>query len=132
VTNSRSILVDTSVWIEYFRGSNEKIHTELDDILDQRLVLLSQVVRCELLSGVRKDELFKLERVLSSLTRIVPQNSTWELVESFTKIAVKKGVRFGVMDLLIASSAHEAEALIWSLDKDFKAMEKLGLIETRD
>ena len=61
------VLVDTSVFIDYLRGSTDDTLSVL--ILNNQ-VLLSPVVRLELLSGVRKKELSQLERLLNVLIPI--------------------------------------------------------------
>lgn len=126
---TKGILVDTSIWIAYFRGSNEKLRQRLNEYLDKRCIFLSKVVRAELMSGVKESEIFKLERVLSPLPTIIPEKRTWDMVEDLVKIATKNGLRFGIVDLLIAASAREHNLMIWSLDNDFRSMEKLGIIE---
>jgi predicted nucleic acid-binding protein len=57
-----------------------------------------------------------------------PAESTWRRVEQWTETSVKAGQRFGVMDLLIAATAAERKASVWSLDADFERMAKLRLI----
>jgi len=50
-------------------------------------------------------------------------------MDSWTDRAVRKGDAFGVGDLLIAAIAHEAGALVWSLDNAFSRMERLRFVE---
>ena len=46
--------------------------------------------------------------------------------------AADAGERFTVTDLLIASLTSEIGGLVWSLDKDFERMEKLGFVSLYD
>jgi predicted nucleic acid-binding protein len=58
--------------------------------------------------------------------------SDWRTVEQWAVTAAEKGQQFGVMDLLIAATAEGAGARIWSLDSDFKRMERLKFVQTFD
>jgi predicted nucleic acid-binding protein len=70
----------------------------------------------------------KLRRALSALPLAVPTEETWQIVESWISRARDAGHSFGFKDLFIAALAAELNALVWSLDKDFTAMEKLGFV----
>jgi predicted nucleic acid-binding protein len=59
------IVVDTTVWIDYFGGSANR-HTEwLDRELDRQRLGLTDLILCEILQGVRDEATFKrLRRTL--------------------------------------------------------------------
>lgn len=61
-------LLDTSVAIDHLRGLPEAVAL-LDDLLDaDELLLASEVVRFELLAGVRKGEVEALEQFFAALS----------------------------------------------------------------
>jgi predicted nucleic acid-binding protein len=122
------IVVDSSVWIEGFRG-NPLVSLELGRLIELDLVALVSPVRLELLSGSSKGDTVKLRRLLSALPTYVPTITTWKQVESWVALAAKAGHRFGIMDLLIAATAQENSAAVWSLDEDFERMAKLRLLK---
>jgi predicted nucleic acid-binding protein len=122
------IVVDSSVWIEGFRG-DPPVSLEIGRLIDDDLVALVSPVRLELLSGSRKDDTIGLRRVLSALPTYVPTTATWKQVESWVALAAKSGHRFGIMNLLIAATAQENSAAVWSLDEDFERMAKLRLLK---
>jgi len=64
---------------------------------------------------------------LSALPLAYPTDETWALMDEWTDRAVRGGAAFGVGDLLIAAIAHEADALIWSLDQAFTQLQRLRL-----
>lgn len=121
-------VIDTSVWISYFKGKDKILVETLNTLLDEGQVALPISVQLELLSGIRKDEFPKLKKVLSALPILYPNQSTWETIESWMLIAVTAGKRFGVMDLIVGALAYENGGAIWSLDKDFIRMAKLKFI----
>lgn len=123
------IAVDTSVWIEFFRGKNSKIIANLSELIQASEVVLPYPVKIELLGGASKKERFVLKRALSALPLLIPERDDWELVEAWTLQSSERGERFGVFNLLIGALAAKTEAKIWSLDSDFGRMEKMKFIK---
>lgn len=123
------ILLDTSVWVEFFRGKNEKVGARVQELLDADSVGLAAPVLIEILSGCSRATYPTLRRVLSALPLYYPQPLTWHRMENWVVQAIRKGERFGVGDLLIASIAADQQAPLWSLDSDFDRMEKLGWLK---
>lgn len=58
-----------------------------------------------------------------------PTEDTWRLMDAWTDRAATAGASFGFGDLLIAAIAHQAGALVWSLDRAFERLERLRLID---
>lgn len=123
------ILVDTSVWIEFFRGTDLPTCRRLESLLDEDEVGLAAPVRIEILSGCSRKDLKKVAALLAALQVFYPTPSTWELMETWVEKAVSVGQRFGVGDLLIGSVAAERGLPVWSLDSDFARMAGLGWLK---
>lgn len=122
------IVVDTSVWVQGFRGET-RIQTELGRLLDADLAALVSPVRLELLEGCRAAERARLRRVLGAVPTYVPADSAWARVEAWLGDAAKAAQRFGVVDLLIGATAREHRASVWSLDADFDRMARLRFVK---
>jgi tRNA(fMet)-specific endonuclease VapC len=122
------IVVDTSVWIEFFRGRDQELCDHFESLLDSDQVALAAPVRLEILDGARQSELPKLRRVIDALPQLVPTPSVWDTIESWLQKAIVAGQHFGVGDLLVAGIAAENRAAVWSRDSDFRRMAKLGWI----
>ena len=125
-----SFAIDTSVWIEFFRGSSRKVVREVHRLIDEENLVLPVPVKIELLSGASANDRRKLNVLLSSLPQLFPTSGTWSRMEQWVDVAGKKGFRFGFADLLIAALAGEVGAIVWSVDRDFIFIEKLGFIST--
>lgn len=122
------IVVDTSVWVAALRADEAEAKI-LRALLDEDEVLLPIPVKIELLSGTSKRQRAELRSSLSSLPLAYPTDDTWRMMNEWTERAAPAGATFGVGDLLIAAIAHEAGALVWSLDAAFARMERLRLVE---
>ena len=71
------VLIDTSVWVAYFRGADRRLEQHLQLILDEDLAVLAIPVKIELLSGCSAKELPRLRRVLEALPVLFPSHATW-------------------------------------------------------
>lgn len=121
------IVVDTSVWIEFFRGTDAVVR-KLSLLIDEDQVALAMPVRLEILAGAPAREIPRLQRVLGALPQAHPDAGIWSLLEDWIVRAARAGQRFGIADLLVAGIAARASAAVWSLDTDFARMAKLGFV----
>ena len=126
------ILADTSVWIEVRRRPEAPAAAAFRALVDSDDLLLALPVRLELLAGVSVRDRKAFTRALTGLPIVFPTDETWHIVQGWVPAAADKGHRFALTDLLIAALAHQADALIWSLDEDFARMESLGMARRYD
>ncbi len=122
------IFVDTSVWIQYFRGSELDLIRKINGLLDEDQIALAAPVWIELLAGARQIELQKFKRIFYALPRFYPTESCWNSIEDWVEKARKEGYRFSIADLLIAAIVKENNARLLTLDKDFHKMTELKWI----
>ena len=123
------ICADTSVWITALRDRDSAEGRLLDGLLDEDQIALPIPVRVELLSGVSRAQEPRLRRALSGLPVLLPTEATWGRMDRWVQVAATRGHRFGIGDLLIAAIAAEHGMPLWSLDRDFSWMERLGFIQ---
>jgi predicted nucleic acid-binding protein len=123
------IVIDTSVWIAATREPDGALATVLDGLIDTDEACLALPVRLELLASLGRRDREILRRGLSAIPLAVPSEATWTLVEGWVESAADAGQRFMIVDLLIAALANELNALVWSLDRDFERMARLGFVQ---
>ena len=123
-----TVFVDTAVWIDFFRSKSGSVHEPLRALLDEDRVVLAAPVRVELLAGVRAADAPRLRRVLDALETLRPTDATWQRMEEWALHGSERGQRFGVGDLLVAAIAADWQGSLWSLDRDFERMAKLGFV----
>lgn len=110
------VLVDTSVWIEFFRA-RDPVYADLMALLRDRRVLAVECVFAELLQGAKG----KRERdVILELWESLPK---FERPETLLKAGELSGVQkwrdkgVGLIDAWIITAARASKAKVWSLDK---------------
>ena len=123
------IVVDTSVWIDAHRRPKGALADTLNALLEADEVALPLPVRQELTAGISRRDRAALLRGLSALPLIRPTDDTWNLIDAWIPLAADKGHRFALADWVIAALASEIGALVWSLDEDFAALERLNLVK---
>ncbi len=123
------IFIDSSVWIEYFKGNKKDIKSEIYNLLDSNQVALAAPVRIEVLSGTSKKDFQTLNLIFSALPIFYPSRQSWQRIDHCLEIAKHNGLTFGFADLLIAVIVNENKGKLWSFDKDFKPMAKLNFLE---
>ncbi len=122
------IVVDSSVWVAYFRGRDRRVAERLRALLDDDRVALAAPVRLELLLGIPANRFPRLRMLLSALPVFYPSEATWDLLDAWAEQAARAGERFGMGDLLIGAIAAERGIELWSLDRDFERLARLGLL----
>lgn len=119
------VLVDTSVFVTYLRGDSPD--DTLSVLVLNNQVLLSPVVRLELLAGVRKSDLKAIEKLCNAL-RPVDSFAPPEDCEKLLARARGSGLLAGIPDILILADALRYQALLFSYDaKMVKLAQKLGV-----
>lgn len=118
------VIVDTSVFIEYLRGSADDV---LAVLTLNNQVLLSPIVRLELLAGVRTTERKAIEKLCNALRPIESFASPRDC-EKLLNRARGSGLLGGIPDLLILADVLRHEAVLFSYDEKMaKLAAKLGL-----
>lgn len=116
------ILVDSSVWIDYFNGQNTPQVNILDDLLGTQPLAIGDLILVEVLQGFRHDpDYVTAKQLLTSLTifNIVNRDLAIQGADHF-RILRKRGITIRkTVDVIIATFCIvENHTLLFS-DKDF-------------
>lgn len=127
------IVVDSSVWIDYFSGTDNKQTDKLDNILGLKPVAIGDLILTEVLQGFRHDKDYKSARALFEGVTIFEMLGTDMALKSADNFRAlrKKGVTVRkTADVIIASFCIDRKLHLLFSDKDFKPFVKhLGLAE---
>lgn len=116
------MLVDTSVWIDFFAARNTAQVAVLESSIDQREDLcLCGVVLTEVLQGIRDDKQYKqTESVLSNLIYLPMDQSTFLLAANIYRTLRSRGITIrNSVDCMIAAVCIEHKADLLHNDRDF-------------
>ena len=120
------ILIDSSVWISFFKGNEEgKL---LFPILDSNLACVNDLILAELIPSL----IHKKEMILVELLKSIEKTEIdidWEEIIRIQTVNLKNGLnRVGVPDLIIAQNAIQNQVRLFSFDKHFEIMKRnIGL-----
>ncbi len=126
------ILVDTSVWIDYFNGVINKPTEILDSSLQDGIVAIGDIIYLEILQGFKEDKDYKLAKTtLQTLDQydllgaVIADKSA----ENYRQLR-KKGITIRkTTDVIIATYCIEHHLPLLFTDRDFLPFVKhLGLV----
>ena len=114
------IVVDTSVWVDFFSSSPGRAGRELRRMIEEsEPFALTGVVVAGVLHGVTRDP-GRIERLLAQWDMLDPMGfATFRTAAAIYRAARGKGVSLTTIDTLIAAIALEHRASVFTLDPDF-------------
>jgi len=120
------ILVDSSVWIDFFSSSPGRAGHELRRMIgDAEPFALPGVVVAEILQGLTRD-VGRIEHYLSQWEMLEPRGfRTYREAAAIFRRGRAKGVSLTTLDALIAAIALQHRASVFTCDKDFSRIARL-------
>jgi predicted nucleic acid-binding protein len=121
------ILVDTSAWIDFFRGKGH-LADRVDELLESNEVALCGPVVTELRRGLRSpSERRKVVPLLDGCHELEQPSRLWEEAGELGYLLARKGVTVKTMDLLVATYALSHGVALLASDTDFAVMRRAGV-----
>lgn len=118
-----SVLVDTSIWIEYFRTGNNS--EKLDFLIDENLIVINDLILAELVPSLRVRNQRKIISLLHSINKL-ELSISWDQIIEFQLKCLKNGLNgIGIPDLIVAQNAKQNQCTIYSLDNHFELMKDI-------
>jgi hypothetical protein len=125
-----SVLVDTSVWVNYFRSGKDS--GKLDFLIDENLIVINDLILAELVPFLEIRNQRKLLRLLRHINKL-PLNIDWDQLIEFQIKCLRKGVNgIGIPDLMVAQNAKQNLCEIYSLDHHFQLIKDIVGFELLD
>lgn len=114
------VLIDSSVWIEYFRTGSP---VEVDQLIQEDLVVTNDIVLTELIPVLKTQ---KKKEVIESLTSLSckPLQIDWDIIRHYQYLNIQNGInKVGIPDLIILHQVVEENYTLFSLDRHFELMQ---------
>ena len=112
-----SVLVDSSIWVEYFRGSSDD--GRLDFLIEENLVVVNELILAELIPALHLRRQLKL---ISLMREIIcpPLDVDCDNLIQMQIACLKHGInKVGIPDLMIAQHAIQNRLELYTRDKHF-------------
>ena len=124
------VLIDTSVWISYFKDRDSRLSDKVDEILTSAHVYIPKVVIAELMQGAKSEkEIAVIEDFFEAFTVIDHTESTWEQAGRLSFSMKRKGITIHLIDCYLAITAQENNCKLFSLDEHFSSIKKFTPLE---
>jgi len=122
------IIVDTCVWIEFFRKRESAITRHLKSLLRERKVIMVGMVLAEVLQGVKRPpEAVLVKSHLKRIQYVEMTREAWENAGEMSASLRGKGITIPLSDLVIAATALSKNHEVFTIDPHFEKVPKLKL-----
>lgn len=117
-----SVLVDSSVWIDYFRGKGDP--SKLDLLIEENLVVVNDLVLAELIPALHMKRQKGIIAIMGEIA-CPPMKIDWDDLTQMQILCLCHGInKVGIPDLMIAQHAIQNHLELYSLDKHFALLAK--------
>jgi hypothetical protein len=122
------VLVDSSVWIAFFKGTDSA--KPLFALLDSNQICINDLILSELVPSLEHRKEMDLVELLYSIENIRIEID-WATIIRMQSINLKNGInRVGIPDLIVAQNAIQNQLRLLSFDKHFELMKRFIELET--
>lgn len=126
------LVVDSSVWIDFFNDA-PAVHVQaLDEALGVHEIVVGDIILTEVLQGFRKDADFERARELLGRFEVMPMLGSGNAVESarnFRRLRAAGVTPRKTIDVMIATACVSQRLPLLFADRDFQPMVRhLGLM----
>lgn len=123
------VLVDSSVWIDFFRGQAQAV-SRVDPLLADDRAATTEMIVAEIASGARtRADFDSLRQHFAALPKLAAPGDLWGRVAETRFVLARQGVQSHLVDLAIAITASEAGHRLLTRDRDFVAIARATSLE---
>jgi predicted nucleic acid-binding protein len=120
------VLVDTSVWIVFFREGSSPAARKLDMLLEEGEACICGLIEAELLPGLHRKDRARVRALMAGLPCLETATDIWTDVADIQERSLAQGLGpFSIPDLIVAAVALRHEVPLFSLDKHFLSITRV-------
>jgi len=123
--NMAPVVLDTSVWIDAFRGKTPHIVEAAQGLLKDDRILICGPVLFEIKRGLRPPDRKKILPLLDALIRLSVDETVWDAAGDLDASLRKKGITIPPMDVIIAQVCLHHKVALFALDEHFNSISGL-------
>lgn len=117
------VLVDTSIWIDYFRGGGNS--EMLDSFIDENLIVINDIILAELIPFLKIRNQKRIIEMLLCIKKL-DLSIDWNQIIEYQYRCLENGFNgIGIPDLVIAQNAVQNHSEIYSLDGHFRQIKEI-------
>lgn len=114
------VLVDSSVWIDYFRAG--LCSDEVEALIDQGRIATNDLILAELLPALHVKRQSRIIDLLCEL-ELIPLVPDWDEVVRLQTACLRNGINgVGIPDILVAQNAMQHGAQLMARDRHFRQL----------
>ena len=118
------ILIDTSIWIDYFKKGEQSL--KFDDLLLDDRVVINDIILAELIPLLHLKKQYTIIDLLRNVVAF-PLIIDWNQIIEWQTMCLSSGINgIGIPDLLITQNAVQNNFPVYSLDKHFRSLAKIS------
>jgi predicted nucleic acid-binding protein len=118
---SDNVLIDTSVWIEFFKRRGSLVSIKLREYLKLNQVCYTGPIAVELYQGAKTHhEIQVIDQLFQTITYIEITRNHYHHAGLISQKAAREGRIFSAIDMILAVVAHDEQLLLFSLDSHFR------------
>lgn len=120
------ILVDTSVWIEFFK-KKEPWYSAVSKLMDDQRVCCAGLILAELIQGAKSDKELEVLRDFRHVFSFLDESvDLWQAAGELSGALHRKGKSIGLSDCYLAVAARSSQAKVFTIDKHFEVIKSIA------
>lgn len=126
------ILVDTSVWIEFFK-KKEPWYGVVSGLIDDKRICCAGIVLAELIQGAKSEKELEVLRDFRHVFEFIEESvDLWQAAGELSHALLRKGKSVGLSDCYLAVAVKTNKSTIFTLDKHFEVIKGIAGIAVYD
>lgn len=115
------VLVDTSVWVDFFRKKDSPVSIKLREYLKLNQVCYAGPITIELYQGAKtQHEIEVFNQLFDTITYLDITRKHYHHAGLVSQKAAREGRIFSTVDVILAILAHDEQLSLFTLDSHFQ------------